>query len=389
MNLNSYQVKIIWKFVLLLIAGIISAYSLWYTNKIVSELADLERTKMTIWANATKAVASGASDESDLTFYLEVISANTTIPVILTDESGNVMSSRNIESEIVSDTVKFSKLKKRMASENDPIEVDFLKDEKLVIYYSNSLILTKLKIYPFFQLLIIGLFLLVSYFAFNYSRKSEQDKVWSGMSKETAHQLGTPLSSIAAWLDIMKSDKSIISDDMLREMEIDVNRLELITERFSKIGSDPVLKEMDLIKVLKTSIDYIEKRVSKKVIFHFFNQIKKDQVFVKINEPLLAWVIENLTKNAIDAMKGEGHLTFSIEDSDTNYYFIDITDTGSGISSRNFKTVFKPGFTSKKRGWGLGLSLAKRIIEYYHKGQIFVKKSEIGKGTTFRICLKK
>jgi signal transduction histidine kinase len=281
------------------------------------------------------------------------------------------------------------KLVKKMMTENEPIEVSFLENEKLVIYYSNSVILQKLKIYPFFQLGIIGLFLLVSYFAFNYSRKSEQDKVWSGMSKETAHQLGTPLSSISAWLDIMKMERQNITSEMLEEMEIDVKRLELITERFSKIGSDPILISSNIEKILSESIGYLEKRVSKRVQF-IFEKADSDVIYTcKLNEPLLAWVIENLTKNAIDAMKGEGTLVYKLGSLDKNQLFIDLEDSGCGIPSRNFKSVFKPGFTSKKRGWGLGLSLSKRIVEDYHRGQIFVKSSEMGKGTTFRIVLNK
>jgi len=389
MNLNSYQIKVIWKIVLMIIAGLISFYSLWYTNKIVQELQEQERGKMQIWAQATRAIADGSSDEQDLTFYLDVISANTTIPVILMDKYGTITSARNIEDDLRSDSAYMHKLVKKMMTENEPIEVSFLENEKLVIYYSNSVILQKLKIYPFFQLGIIGLFLLVSYFAFNYSRKSEQDKVWSGMSKETAHQLGTPLSSISAWLDIMKMERQNITSEMLEEMEIDVKRLELITERFSKIGSDPILISSNIEKILSESIGYLEKRVSKRVQF-IFEKADSDVIYTcKLNEPLLAWVIENLTKNAIDAMKGEGTLVYKLGSLDKNQLFIDLEDSGCGIPSRNFKSVFKPGFTSKKRGWGLGLSLSKRIVEDYHRGQIFVKSSEMGKGTTFRIVLNK
>lgn len=389
MNLNSYQIKVIWKIVLMIIAGLISFYSLWYTNQIVQELQDQERGKMQIWAQATRAIADGGSDEQDLTFYLDVISANTTIPVILMDKYGTITSARNIEDDLRLDSAYMHKLVKKMMAENEPIEVSFLENEKLVIYYNNSVILQKLKIYPFFQLGIIGLFLLVSYFAFNYSRKSEQDKVWSGMSKETAHQLGTPLSSISAWLDIMKMDRQNITSEILDEMEIDVKRLELITERFSKIGSDPILISSDIEKILIESIGYLEKRVSKRVQFKF-EKTNTDVIYTcKINEPLLAWVIENLTKNAIDAMKGEGNLVYTLGSIDKDRLFIDVEDSGFGIPSRNFKSVFKPGFTSKKRGWGLGLSLSKRIVEDYHRGQIFVKSSEMGKGTTFRIVLNK
>lgn len=389
MNLNSYQIKVIWKIVLMIIAGLISFYSLWYTNQIVQELQDQERGKMQIWAQATRAIADGETDEQDLTFYLDVISANTTIPVILMDKYGTITSARNIEDDLRSDSAYMHQLVKKMMAENEPIEVSFLENEKLVIYYSNSVILQKLKIYPFFQLGIIGLFLLVSYFAFNYSRKSEQDKVWSGMSKETAHQLGTPLSSISAWLDIMKIDRQNITAEMLDEMEIDVKRLELITERFSKIGSDPILISSNIEEILSESIGYLEKRVSKRVQFKF-EKTNTDVIYTcKINEPLLAWVIENLTKNAIDAMKGEGTLVYKLGSLDKDQLFIDVEDSGAGIPSRNFKSVFKPGFTSKKRGWGLGLSLSKRIVEDYHRGQIFVKSSEMGKGTTFRIVLNK
>jgi signal transduction histidine kinase len=272
-----------------------------------------------------------------------------------------------------------------MKSQHTPIEINFADNQKNFIYYKDSIILTQLKYYPYFQLLVIALFLLVSYIAFSTSRKAEQNQVWVGMAKETAHQLGTPLSSLIAWLEIIKAKTP--DDEFVIELEKDVQRLSTITDRFSKIGSAPALKKENLTTVIENAIGYIRTRSSSKVIFSLENAQQYD-VEAPLNIALFDWVLENIFKNAIDSMSGEGNIHVKITDQQ-QFAYIDISDTGKGIPKSKYKDVFKPGFTSKSRGWGLGLSLSKRIVEEYHEGQIFVKSSELNKGTTFRIVLKK
>ena len=272
-----------------------------------------------------------------------------------------------------------------MKTAHDPIILNYYENQKVKVYYLDSEILTRLKFYPLIQLIIISFFLIISYLAFNYSRRSEQNLVWVGMSKETAHQLGTPLSSLMAWIEISREDENS-NKSILEEMEKDVNRLEIITERFSKIGSEPKLENLDIVNEIEKSIDYLQTRTSKLVSFTINNHLKQT-TFIPINTYLFAWAIENLTKNAIDAMEGVGAISFTLEQKG-QLVIIDIKDTGKGLPNNRFKTIFKPGFTTKKRGWGLGLSFVKRIIENYHKGTILVKESLAGKGTTFRITLK-
>jgi signal transduction histidine kinase len=268
---------------------------------------------------------------------------------------------------------------------NAPIEIDLGDGQKNYIFYKESFLLTQLRYYPYFQFGVIGIFLLISYLLFSTARKAEQDQVWLGMAKETAHQLGTPLSSIIAWLEYLKLKG--VDENMLSEARQDVKRLETITERFSKIGSLPVLDKTDVVEVIHKSIEYMRTRTSKSVSFSISSQ-NLHTISVNLNVPLFEWVIENLCRNSIDAMDGTGAITVEITDQ-LQYVYIDVTDTGKGISRSRFKTIFQPGFTTKQRGWGLGLSLVKRIVENYHGGKIFVKSSEIGKGTTIRIVLNK
>ncbi len=383
--MNSYRFNRIIKPVILILAMMIGAISLWYTNNLTKKMEKEEELKIKTWAKATAQLAS--SDFSvDLTFLLEIVSQNTTIPVILTDENENVTSWRNLDSaKAARNNDYIIKTLEKMKSAHEPIVLNYFEGQKVKVFYLDSKILTRLKYYPFVQLIIISVFLIISYLAFSYSRRSEQNLVWVGMSKETAHQLGTPLSSLMAWIEISREDESS-NKEILKEMEKDVNRLEIITERFSKIGSDPKLEPLDIVKELETSIDYLKNRTSKLVTFAVNNHLQTP-VLININTYLFAWAIENLTKNAIDAMDGVGSITFNIEQRGHNA-IIDISDTGKGIPANRFKTIFKPGFTTKKRGWGLGLSFVKRIIENYHKGHIIVKESFHNKGTTFRITLK-
>ena len=388
MTNNSYQIKKIFKVLLLTFAFLIGFFSLWYTNGLVNKLELRERTKIATWADATRLIAS-PKFEGDVNFLFKIIEANTTIPVILTDENGIVKGSRNLDSTGYNGNNFMRDKIKTMELENDPIEVEYIAGQNIKIFYENSELLNQLRIYPYFQLGIIALFLTISYFAFSYSRRSEQNKVWAGMSKETAHQLGTPISSLIGWVDYLKEGEYSVPPKILDEINHDLERLNLITERFSKIGSKPSLSIYNLHEVLSESILYINSRTSDKVLIEIKDWDKLSGINVSVNKPLFAWVIENLCKNAVDAMNGEGEIWFEVFLDDSNYIFIDIHDTGKGIPINKQKTIFKPGYTTKKRGWGLGLSLVKRIIENYHQGKIYVKSSEIGKGSHFRIELLK
>jgi signal transduction histidine kinase len=270
----------------------------------------------------------------------------------------------------------------------NPMEIEYAEGQKIMIYYGNSILLNQLRVFPYFQLGVIALFLAISYFAFSYSRTSEQNKVWAGMSKETAHQLGTPISSLMGWVEYIKESNANVSPDVIREMEHDMERLGLITDRFSKIGSEPSLTNYALLDVLEESVSYINSRTSDKVNIVIVGQEKFEDVQVAVNKPLFAWVVENLCKNAVDAMEGRGDIKFEMAGIGNEWIQFDVTDNGKGIPPSKHKTIFKPGYTTKKRGWGLGLSLVKRIVENYHRGKIYVKSSELGKGTSFRIELK-
>ena len=382
--MNIYTQKQRWKLLLLAAALLIGAASLWYTNKLVKNLSEEERKKIQLWAEATKKLADITDVNTDLNFLSSVISNNTTIPVILVNSQGEMVSYRNLDSlralekEYIHDQITL------MRSQHEPIEISLVGGNKNYILYKDSVLLVKLRYYPYFQLGVIALFLLVSYLAFSNSRKAEQNQVWVGMAKETAHQLGTPLSSLIAWLEFlkMKGADSLYTG----EIEKDIQRLQTITERFSKIGSAPALQKENVSDVLRHSVDYIKTRTSERVVFDITTN--NEAVLAPINIPLFEWVTENLLKNSIDAMSGAGKILVIITDQQ-QFVYVDISDTGKGIPKSSFKTIFKPGYTTKKRGWGLGLSLSKRIIEDYHDGQIFVKSSDANKGTTIRIVLKK
>ncbi|MBU0486487.1 MAG: hypothetical protein KKA07_01865 [Bacteroidetes bacterium] len=319
------------------------------------------------------------------TFITEVVVNSSSVPVIITDSTHrNLVSCGNIDSLIIQDTVLLFQKIHAMESGNKPIEVVWYEGHKNYIYYENSFLLTQLKYYPYIQFAIIGLFLFIAYLGFSNTRKAEQNQVWVGMARETAHQLGTPLSSLIAWVEYMQAKE--IEPATTRELEKDIQRLETITERFSKIGSEPKLVKDNIIAVIIGSVDYIKSRTSSKVEFIIHNP--DNVVNAPVNVPLFDWVIENLCKNAVDAMEGSGRIDILITDM-IKHVYVDVTDTGKGVPKSQFRNVFKPGFTTKTRGWGLGLSLSKRIIENYHNGKIFVKQSVVGKGTTFRIVLGK
>lgn len=380
-----YEQKIWWKRTLLAVAVGIGLFSLWYTQKLVQKLAIEEEKKVLLWANATKQLIN-ASTEGDFGFLLDIIKDNETIPVILVDDAGAIIAYRNLDTTKTNDTTYLRQQLIQMMEIKEPIPILYDEANKRYnyLYYKNSIILTQLKQYPYYQLSVIGIFILVAYLAFSFSRRAEQNQVWVGMSKETAHQLGTPISSLMGWINLLRETDKPQQEELLIELEKDVKRLELITERFSKIGSEPKLESHLVDEVLQESINYLKLRTSSKVSFTL--RPNQDELTAMMNIPLFEWVVENICKNAIDAMNGVGSITMTTK-SQGDSVLIDITDTGKGIPKSKLKTVFKPGYTTKKRGWGLGLSLAKRIIEDYHKGKVFVKQSELNKGTTFRIVL--
>jgi two-component sensor histidine kinase len=500
--LNIYTRKKRWKLFLLAVAVLIITGSLWYTNILVRRIAEDQRNNIRTWADAihrkaelvnytedffrqlekeerkrleiTAEAYKRIAEETDsdaLNFYLDIISNNTTVPVILTDDEGEIKETVNVDfdkdtvkylrgrlkaeymeyppirvsllpgkfyyfyykdsrlftelrtvlgdlienfiAEIVvnsasvpviitdstrhkviqsgmidphriNDTAFMIRMIRVMESENDPIEIMLAGQGKTLIFYKNSEILNMLRYYPFAQIGVVGLFLMIAYFLFSTARKSEQNQVWVGMAKETAHQIGTPLSSMIAWVELLRMQG--VEEDTLNELTKDVERLQIITERFSKIGSEPRLETHDIVKVVHNTVDYIRTRSSKRISFRIIPS-RDVEIYVPLNIQLFGWVIENLCKNSIDAMGGSGEVDIRIFE-EGNSVIIDFSDTGKGIPKSKFKAIFNPGFTGKKHGWGLGLTLARRIVENYHKGKIFVKSSALNKGTTFRIVIK-
>lgn len=508
---NIYQQKFRWKIILAIFAFLIVISSFWYTNRLVlkiaseernkvklwseaiqnkaklvgytntlfTELAEEEKKKVELWAEATKQLA-GSNNLADFGFLLKVVGNNTTVPALITDESGKIITCRNllpdreinlrdendlafakkqlhlmksrnkpieliltggvkqylyymdsrifsglknvmtdiiqsfiseivinsasvpviftdqtkqnviaygnVDSLILNDAQKLTREIAVMSAQNQPIEIELEEGVFSYIFYKDSYLLTQLRYYPLFQFSIIALFLLVAYYLFSTARKAEQNQVWVGMAKETAHQLGTPISSIVAWIEHLKLE--VINNEkangVILEVESDIKRLELIADRFSKIGTQPVLSEQNIVAVIKTVVDYTGKRASDKVKFNF--STSSEVINAKINTVLLSWVIENLLKNALDAIEGKGEINVLVNQ-EANVITIDVSDTGKGIPKSKFKTVFNPGYSTKKRGWGLGLALCKRIIEVYHSGKIFVKESISAKQTTFRLIL--
>ena len=377
------------KIVLVVAAVVIAVASLVVSHFLVSDLSKEERNKMETWAQALHTL-NNANENTDLSLVLSVLQGNNTIPVVVVDSTGMVMDYRNVEISADNRKDSLSLLEKeanRMYRSGRFVKIILTDDphaDYQLVCYDESNLLKRLATYPYVQLAIVFIFVVVAIFALLSSKKAEQNKVWVGLSKETAHQLGTPISSLIAWIEILHENYP--GDDMIPEMEKDVKRLELIADRFSKIGSLPEPQPSSLNNVISNVVDYIDRRTSSAVLMTV--NMPNHDVVVRINASLFEWVIENLCKNAVDAMEGKGKIWISVIE-DGYDVAIEVADNGKGIRHKDLKSVFKPGFTTKKRGWGLGLSLAKRIVEEYHKGRIFVKESEIGIGTTFRIELKR
>jgi signal transduction histidine kinase len=372
------QVKII----LVVTAIVIAVASLVVSHLLVKDLQREERNKMEVWAQAMQTLQE-ADETTDLALVLSVIQGNKTIPVIVLDSDEQVMDYRNVNIRKKDSARYVADYGRRMYKAGHYIQIGDSVDYQLVCY-DESTLLKRLSQYPYWQLGIVMIFVVVAIFALLSSKRAEQNKVWVGLSKETAHQLGTPISSLMAWVEILKENYP--DDDLIPEMNKDVKRLELIAERFSKIGSLPEPVDASMNEVLAHVIDYMDRRTSKKV--EIISELPKEDIVVKMNASLFEWVIENLCKNAVDAMEGRGKIVLSLNDEGSKVA-IEVTDNGKGIRKKDIKNVFTPGFTTKKRGWGLGLSLAKRIVEEYHKGRIYVKSSEVGVGTTFRIEMPK
>ena len=371
------------RWIIIIASFFIVSLILWNTYTFFQIFKSEERLKMQVLASAQKSFLKADLENDNVDLNLEIFQSNTTIPLIIT-ENNAIINNKNIDDYIVKDSIKLHTFWQQLKKENEPISIEYDKGKFQYIYYGNSSLINKLKYYPIALLLIIVLFATVVYNFYRSTKMATQNKLWAGMAKETAHQIGTPLSSLIGWLEIMKADN--VDETTITEIEKDINRLQTITDRFSKIGSEPVLETKDIIEETRASFDYLKSRFSKQVIFTF--KAPKKSVFIAINPALHSWTIENLMKNAIDAMKGKGNLKIVI-DAEGNFVKINVIDSGKGIPKNQFRQVFEPGFTTKKRGWGLGLSLTKRIVEEYHKGKVKVLNSEVGKGTTIQISFKK
>ncbi|TKC58024.1 HAMP domain-containing histidine kinase [Pedobacter hiemivivus] len=394
--MNPYEKKRRWKFFLLVFAIVIGTASVVYSDFFVKKMEREEQLQFQLYIKVTEQ-SLAMYDDDRYTSLIDLIRTNTKLPVIMIDSEGAIIAYQGLDSTKTNyeiekqpnktyDPAYFSRELRKMKKQHPPTPIIGLDGSRWYIYYKDSATLTQLRYFPYIQLAVIGLFLLTAYVAFSSARKAEQDQVWVGMAKETAHQLGTPISSLMAWVELIKSRFDAEDDPLIAEMENDIKRLEVITDRFSKIGSKPIVEDHVVYAVIYNFVAYFKLRTSDKVVFEI---IGDEQVRALLNVPLFDWVIENLLKNAANAIENEGKITINIiENLTKEEVFIDVTDTGKGIARSKFDAVFQPGYTTRKRGWGLGLSLTKRIVENYHNGQIFVKDSELGKGTTFRIILK-
>lgn len=356
---------------------------LWNTYSFFRYFKDEERVKVEQWAEAQNIINS-SDISADLTLPFSIISHNSTIPIVWTNERDSIININNVDERVMTDAAFASETLRKLRKENDPIKIEYSAGRFHYLYYGNSSLLNKLKYYPIALGLIILLFAGVVYNFYRSTKLATQNKLWAGMAKETAHQIGTPLSSLVGWLEIMRSDH--VDPNMVDEIEKDIMRLQTIADRFSKIGSEPAVEKRDIVAETRDTFDYLKSRVSPNIQFEF--HAPQHPIDIPINPALHSWTIENLVKNAVDAMKGRGKVAVSIED-DPKLVKIQIRDTGKGIPKNSFKQIFEPGFTTKKRGWGLGLSLTKRIVEDYHKGTIKVLQSEAGKGTVMQICFRK
>jgi two-component system, sporulation sensor kinase D len=405
--MNPYAQKRFWKFTLLAFAVLIAGASLWYTNYLVKNISVAERTRAEVWALSNKKILEVVDVNDEFITFIYSIRDSLEVPAIVTNSSGKIIFWKGLDStktnmkleaqERSTDKLKQKKYDpeyfktelEQMKAQHEPIHIrvtSFGVNDEQLVYYKDSVLLTRLRIFPYIQLTLIALFLLIAYFVFNSARKSEQNLVWVGMAKETAHQLGTPISSLMAWVELLKAKFPADDEHLLLEMENDMKRLEIVADRFSKIGSKPVLENQVVYAVVSDFVNYFKFRSSDKISF----QVHGDkQAQTLLNIPLFDWVLENLLKNAVNALDGAGSIDVHILDNLVKeQVIIDINDSGKGIPKNKFETIFQPGYTTRKRGWGLGLSLTRRIIQNYHSGQIFVKDSELGRGTTFRIILK-
>lgn len=381
--MNFFKNTVLTKRIVIFVLFIIVSLILWNTYIFFQKFKQEERAKMEIFASAIKELATNTDLNASVNLETKIFENITNIPSIRVKGDGTVIEWHNLDSTKVKNSKYLEKQLTKMKSQNAPIEINYLGNTEY-IYYKDSDLLDKLTYYPIALILILLLFLTVIYMLFSSNKIAEQNRLWTGMAKETAHQIGTPLSSLLGWIAILKAEN--ISEKYVDEIENDVHRLNIIANRFSKIGSTPELKKQDVVAITKKSFDYLESRSSKQISFQFTSE--KNELFSNINTELFGWVVENLVKNSIDAMKGKGNVSLVISENNKAIK-INISDTGKGIPKSQFKQIFKPGFTTKKRGWGLGLSLSKRIVEEYHNGKIFVKKSEINKGTSIHILLQK
>ncbi len=356
--------------------------TIFYSDFLAKKIEIEERQKLSQWIEANKFIAS-SSPNSDITLAGKIQQENDDIPIIATNEKDSIIDSRNLDSTMLNSPAYLVKKLNEFKASHPPIILELSKNPYTAdkYYYGDSKLLKQVRYFPIVQLMIISLFIIVILYAMSVRSKSTQNQVWAGMAKETAHQLGTPISSLQGWIEMLKDKND--NNEVVEEMDKDVNRLRLISDRFSKIGSSPKLQLQNINEQVKNIVNYIKRMSSERVIFKTINT---SEIEARISPPLFDWVLENLLKNALDAMEGQGSITISLKNQ-SGKAVIDVTDTGKGISKKNLSNVFRPGFTTKKRGWGLGLSLSKRIIEQYHKGQLFIKHSEPGKGTTFRIVL--
>jgi hypothetical protein len=370
------------RWVIIFASFLIISLILWNTYTFFQIFKNEERLKMNLWAKAQKTL-NNAGENTDVELPLQIFSNNTSIPIIVT-ENNRIINTVNIDDAIIKNDDKAKDFLSKLKSENEPIVIEYVPGKFQNLHYGNSALLNKLKYYPVALVLIIVLFGVLVYNFYRSTKMATQNKLWAGMAKETAHQIGTPLSSLIGWVELLKSEN--VDDSTTFEIEKDIERLQTITDRFSKIGSEPKLENKDIVTETQQSYDYLQSRFSKQIEFSF--KAPKAPIMVSLNPTLHSWTIENLVKNAIDAMKGKGKLALEIEQ-ESNSVKIKVSDTGGGIQKHQFKNIFEPGFTTKKRGWGLGLSLTKRIVEEYHKGTIKVLHSEIGKGTTMQLCFKK